>query len=62
LIEDAARERGSTRRICKARREFGDDTAVIGVQRGLRVERVSEQAALAVVKRDAGLVAGGFDA
>ncbi|ABA52958.1 hypothetical protein BURPS1710b_A0840 [Burkholderia pseudomallei 1710b] len=45
-----------------ARRELGNDTAVFAVHRDLRVKRVREQAALGVVEREAGFVAGAFDA
>ena len=44
-----------------ARGELRHDAAVFGVQRGLRVNFVREQAARAVVQRDACLIAGGFD-
>lgn len=45
-----------------ARCELGHDAAVFAVHRDLRMERVCEQAALRVVEREAGFVAGAFDA
>ncbi len=43
-----------------ARRELGHDAAVGFVHRHLRMQRMREQAANAVVQRQPGLVAGGF--
>ncbi len=45
-----------------ARGELGHHAAVRLVHRHLRMQRVGQQAASAVVEREAGLVAGGFDA
>ena len=45
-----------------ARGEFGNDATVVLVHRNLGVERMREQPQLAVVKREPGFVAGGFDA
>ena len=45
-----------------ARGNFRHDPAIDRVQVHLAVQGVRQQAALAVVKRHAGLVAGGFDA
>lgn len=42
--------------------ELGDDAAVLRVQRDLAEDAVGEQALMAVVEGDRGLVAGGFDA
>jgi hypothetical protein len=44
-----------------ARRQFRDDAAVLGVHRHLRVQGVRQQAGCAVVERDTGFVAGGFN-
>ena len=43
-----------------ARGELGHDSAVGLVHRHLRMQRMGEQAASAVVQREPGLVAGGF--
>ena len=43
-----------------ARGEFRDHAPVFLVHRDLGVQRVRQQAALAVIQRDAGFVAGGF--
>ena len=45
-----------------ARRELRHDAAVGFVHRHLRVQRVGDEAAARVVDREAGFVAGGFDA
>ena len=45
-----------------ARGEFRHHTAVVRVHRHLAMQRIGQQAAVGVVKGDAGLVAGGFDA
>ena len=45
-----------------ARGQFRHHAAVFGVHRHLGMQGVGEQAALGVVERDAGFVAGGFDA
>ena len=42
--------------------EFGHHAAVKPVQVDLRVQGLAQHAVLAVVERDAGFVAGGFDA
>ena len=44
-----------------ARGELGHHAAVVGMHRHLRMQVVREQAGRAVVERQAGLVAGGFD-
>jgi hypothetical protein len=44
-----------------ARRQFRDDAAVLGVHRHLRVQGVRQQPGCAVVERDTGFVAGGFN-
>ena len=45
-----------------ARRQFRHDAAVFPMHRDLRMQRVREQAALRVVERETGFVAGAFDA
>ena len=45
-----------------ARRQFGHDATVLPMHRDLRMQRVREQAALCVVERETGFVAGAFDA
>ena len=45
-----------------ARRQFRHDAAVLAMHRDLRMQRVRKQAALRVVEREAGFVAGAFDA
>src|SRR5262249_35845098 len=43
-----------------ARRQLRYDAAVFAVHRDLRVQRMGEQAALGIVEREAGFVAGAF--
>ncbi len=45
-----------------ARGEFGNNAAVIAVHGHLRMQGMREQAALHIVERNTGFVAGGFDA
>ena len=45
-----------------ARGKFRYHAAVLGVHLDLRVQSVRKQAAFRIVERDAGFVAGGFDA
>ncbi|MNC84698.1 hypothetical protein D3C83_02580 [compost metagenome] len=45
-----------------ARGEFRHHAPIVGMQLGLRMECVSEQAAAAVIERDPGFVAGCLDA
>ena len=45
-----------------ARGEFGDNAAILIMQRDLRVQSMREQAALGVIQRDAGFVTGRFNA
>ena len=44
-----------------ARSQFRHHAAVFGVHRHLGMQGVGEQAALGMVQRNAGFVAGGFD-
>jgi hypothetical protein len=41
--------------------QFWHHAAIFGMQGGLGVQRVSEEAACAVVERDTSFVAGGFN-
>ena len=45
-----------------ARGQLGHDTTILFMHGDLRVQRMRKQAALAVIQREAGFVAGGFDA
>jgi hypothetical protein len=45
-----------------ARREFRYHAAILPVHRNLRMQGVRQQAALRVVERESGFVAGAFDA
>jgi hypothetical protein len=44
-----------------ARRQFRHDAAVLGMHSHLRMQCVREKPGVAVVKRDTGFVAGGFN-
>jgi hypothetical protein len=60
LVQDFADERDQPPNMV-ARRELRHDASVRIVQRHLRMQRVREQAAAAVVDSDPGFVAGGLD-
>ncbi len=53
---------GNTRRIWFARRQFRHHPAVFVVHRDLRIQRMRQQAVRAVIQRNTGFIAGGFDA
>jgi hypothetical protein len=59
--ENVLRERQDAANVI-ARCEFGHDAAERLVERRLRMQRVGDEAALGVVQRDTGLVAGRLDA
>ena len=61
LGEHLLRERNHAPHVV-ARRKLRHDSAVDTVHRDLRMQRVREEPALAIVEREAGFVARGFDA
>ena len=61
LLQQSAGERQQAPDVI-AGGELRHHAPIVGVQPRLGVEHVSEQAAVAVVERDPGLVAGGLDA
>ena len=55
-------EQGNRAPDVVARGQLGYDAAVFFMHRHLRMQCVRQQAALGIVEREAGFVAGGFDA